>query len=159
MRRWLALGAAGGLMILAGVRWFLTPEAALPGVQPLGGAPARAAAPPPGPAADAPLIAPVSDVTPADREARRFARYDKDDDGSISREEYLASRRKAFARQDVDGDGKLSFEEAAGKTIARFDAADADHDHALEPAEFATTAPKRKARTACPSPAREEGDG
>lgn len=158
MRRWLALGAAGGLLILAGVLWFLAPEAALPGVQPLGSA-ARAAAPPPGPAPATPLIAPVSDVTPADREARRFARYDKDDDGSISREEYLASRRKSFARQDTDGDGKLSFEEAAGKTIARFDAADADHDRALEPDEFAATAPKRKAKTACPPPAREEGEG
>ena len=159
MRRWLALGAASGLLILAGLLWFWAPEAALPGAEPLGGSAARAAAPPPGATADAPLLAPVSDVTPADREARRFARYDKDDDGAISREEYLANRRKSFAKQDTDGDGKLSFEEAAIKTIARFEEADEDADRALDAAEFAATAPKRKPRADCPPPAREEADG
>src|SRR3546814_9223897 len=40
------------------------------------------------------------------REERRFNRYDKDRDEAITREEYLASRRKAFAKLDVNGDGR-----------------------------------------------------
>ncbi len=42
-----------------------------------------------------PLVAPASSVTPADREARRFGRYDKDRDAKISRDEYLAARIKS----------------------------------------------------------------
>lgn len=158
MRRWLALGAAGGLLIIAGLLWFSAPRPTQPGLQPLAGA-ARAAAPSPGALPDPPLVAPVSDVTPADREARRFARYDKDKDGMVSREEYLAIRRKTFAKQDVDGNGVLSFEEAAVKTIARFEEADEDDDRSLDAGEFAATAPRRKSKAACPPPAREEADG
>jgi len=100
----------------------------------------------------APLVAPVSDVTPADREAKRFSRYDKDKDGAIIRDEYFASRRKAFAKLDVNHDGKLGFEEYSVKAIAKFDTADVSHDGKLTPAEFATTAVKRKPRTkaVCP---------
>ncbi len=70
-----------------------------------------------------------------------------------TREEYLAPRRKAFAKLDVNGDGKLSFEEWAMKTMTKFTEADKDKSGAMTAAEFATTAPKRKAqrpRTPCP---------
>lgn len=83
------------------------------------------------------------------REEKRFGRYDKDKDGSITRDEYLASRRKAYARLDTNGDGTVSFDEWAIKTTARFNTADVDRNGAMNPAEFATTAPKRRTR---PSP-------
>lgn len=107
--------------------------------------------------APAPLVAPVSDVTPADREARRFNRYDKDRDSLITRDEYFVSRRKAFAKLDLDGDGKLSFDEYSAKAAKKFTTADASHDGKLNPAEFATTAVKRKPRVAanCPPVERE----
>ncbi len=107
-------------------------------------------------ASDAPLLAPVSDVTPLDREAKRFNRYDKDKNGTITRDEYFANRRKAFAKLDTDHDGKLSFDEYSAKAIAKFDAADVSRDGRLTPAEFATTAVKRKPRTkaVCPPGAR-----
>jgi hypothetical protein len=105
---------------------------------------------------DAPLLAPVSDVTPLDREAKRFKRYDKDKNGTIDRDEYLAARKKAFAKLDTNHDGKLSFEEYSVKAIAKFDTADVSHNGKLTPAEFATTAVKRKPRTkaVCPPGAR-----
>lgn len=77
----------------------------------------EAPAPSPTPATDtddeAPLVAPVSNVTPEQREARRFSRYDEDKDAAISRAEYLTSRQKAFAKLDANGDGKLAFDEYA----------------------------------------------
>lgn len=89
------------------------------------------------------------------REERRFGRYDKDRSGAITREEYLAPRRKAFARLDANGDGALSFDEWAVKTTTRFADADSDHNGAMSAAEFATTAPKRSAsakpKCACPA--------
>ncbi|MDO6416918.1 EF-hand domain-containing protein [Sphingomonas sp. BIUV-7] len=86
------------------------------------------------------------------REERRFSRYDKDKDGQVAREEYLASRRKAFARLDANGDGRLDFDEWAIKTTTKFVAADADHDAKLTPVEFAVTKVARKTapRIACP---------
>ncbi len=90
-------------------------------------------------------------------EDRRFARYDKDRDGRVTREEYLASRQKYFAKIDKDGDGKLSFEEYAVKSESKFDGADRDKGGALTPAEFATTAIHRRARS-CPPPEAHEAD-
>ena len=78
------------------------------------------------------------------REEKRFSRYDKDKDGRVAREEYLAARRKAFAKLDINGDGRLSFEEYAVKTIDKFGAADADRSGALDAKEFATTRVVRK---------------
>lgn len=88
------------------------------------------------------------------REERRFDRYDKDRDDRITREEYLASRRKAFAKLDINGDGRLSFEEWAIRTTTRFATADADKSGVLNRAEFLTTAPKRRtpAKTRCICP-------
>ena len=65
--------------------------------------------------------------------------------GELTRDEYLASRRKAYAKLDANGDGRLSFDEWAAKTTTKFATADKGRDGALDAAEFATTAVKRKA--------------
>lgn len=95
------------------------------------------------PVAEMPAEAPRASA--ATREERRFNRYDKDRDDLITRDEYLASRRKAFKKLDVNGDGKLSFDEWAVRTIDKFETADADKSGKLTRVEFATTAVKRKA--------------
>lgn len=89
------------------------------------------------------------EASEATREQRRFNRYDKDKDGSITREEYLANRRKAFARLDLNHDNALQFDEWAAKAEAKFAIADADKSGAMNAAEFATTAVKRKSKPAC----------
>lgn len=141
MRRFLALAIALTALIAAGFVWTRDRPVA------------EASAPPP-PAAEAdaedePLVAPASNVTPADREARRFSRYDKDRDTKVSRDEYLSARKKAFARLDKDGDGRLGFEEYAVTTAAKFSKADRDGDGGLAAPEFATTAVKRRETQAC----------
>ncbi|MCD2323720.1 histidine kinase [Sphingomonas sp. IC-56] len=101
-------------------------------------------------------------ATAKTREEKRFNRYDKDRNDSITREEYLASRRKAYAKLDSNGDGRLSFEEWAAKTTTKFTAADADRSGALTRTEFTTTAPKRKAKKppcACKPAASAQDDG
>lgn len=118
-----------------------------------GAAPAQAVAAAPVvtvPAATLEAVKPAA--AEPDREARRLARYDKDDDGAVSREEYLAARRKAYAKLDANGDGVLQFEEYAAKTIAKFNTADASGDAVLSAAEFATTATRRvaKPKIECP---------
>jgi hypothetical protein len=79
------------------------------------------------------------------REQRRFFRYDRDRDLRITRNEMLSSRTDAFRKLDTDGNNLLDFEEWAVATAKRFDGADADRNRELTQAEFATTAPKRKA--------------
>jgi hypothetical protein len=151
MWRYFAGGVAALLMVAAG--WLLL------GGRAASEAPALAAAPrAPAGQADAagPLPDSVPEATPMSREQRRFRRYDKDRDGSITREEYLASRRKAYARLDANRDGQLSFDEWSAKTVAKFAAADSDRSGAMSAAEFATTAVKRRPRVAradCPKPA------
>jgi hypothetical protein len=97
-------------------------------------------------------------ATDESREQRRFKRYDRDENGAVTREEYLAQRQKAFAKLDTNGDGKLSFDEYAAKAIGKFGGADKDKSGTLNPTEFATTATKRKssATTPCPTAQREE---
>ena len=148
MRQWLALGVMAVLLLGGGWLWSQSGDARA------GQAFAVPSTGQPVPESSAPLIAPVSDVTPADREARRFNRYDKDRDGEITREEYFVSRRKAYARLDLDADGKLSFDEYNAKAAKKFATADADHDTILAAAEFVTTAVKRRARelTDCRAP-------
>lgn len=95
----------------------------------------------------------VPAATAKTREEKRFGRYDKDKDGAITRDEYLASRRKAYAKLDRDGNGQLSFDEWAVKATTKFGAADRDKSGAMTATEFATTAVKRKkarARVNCP---------
>ncbi|MFZ4688768.1 MAG: histidine kinase [Polymorphobacter sp.] len=141
MRRFLALAVALTALLAAGFLWTrdrpvaVATEVGLPALD--------------ADDADAPLVAPVSSVTPEQREARRFARADKDKDARISRDEYLSTRKKAFARLDANGDGRLGFDEYAAATAKKFGKADRDGDGALAAPEFATTAVKRKAKPAC----------
>ena len=118
--------------------------------------PALPDAPPPRLAA---AVAPAMPVTlkpigeapsadPKSKEEKRFARADKNDDGRITLAELVEPRRKAYAKLDLNQDGKLSFEEWAVKTIDKYKDANDDGDGALSPAEYATTAPKPKARKA-----------
>ena len=98
------------------------------------------------------------------REEKRFDRYDHDRDGIVSREEWLAARRKAFARLDTNGDGALSFDEWAAKTITRFTAADGDKSATLTRAEFAVTKivhrmPTRRPADCPPQPVSSSDDG
>ena len=146
MWRYLAGGLAALLMVAAGWTIFsgrARPDPVLPT------APAAAATPDPAVADDVP----VPEASERTREEKRFDRYDKDRDDRITREEYLASRRKAFAKLDANGDGRLTFEEWAVKTTTKFAAADRDKSGAMDRAEFATTAVKRSAKPKCVCPA------
>lgn len=149
MRRWLALTIALTALFAAGFVWTRDrPTAVANEVPP---PVARAAADADADAAqDAQaLVAPVANLTPEQREARRFGRYDKNRDGRIGRDEYLVNRKKAFAKLDVNGDGRLSFDEYTAKTGQKFANADRNGDGALVAGEFATTAAKPKAKAAC----------
>ena len=117
-------------------------------------------APPPAAPAAMPTGLPTADVaglqgpeppeaTELSREQRRFFRYDRDRNLTISRTEMLSSRTAAFRQLDVDGNNLLTFEEWAVATSNRFDGADADRDGELTPKEFATTAPKPSASPRC----------
>ena len=122
-------------------------------------------APPPG--APAPMmpgfdpdVLPEADVTglkgPAPpeateltREQQRFFRYDRNRDQKITRTEMMSTRSDAFRKLDRDGNNLLTFEEWAVTTGNRFAEMDGNGDKELNPAEFATSAPKPS-----PSPAR-----
>ena len=96
-------------------------------------------------------LAPIGEAPSADpktKEEKRFERADKNDDGRISLAELVEPRRKAFAKLDLDQDGKLGFEEWAVKTIGKYEEANDDGNGWLTPAEYAATAPKRKAKKA-----------
>ena len=73
----------------------------------------------------------VPEASEKTREQKRFDRYDKDRDGAITRDEYLASRNKAFAKLDNNHDGMLSFDEWAVKAETKFATADADKSGAM----------------------------
>lgn len=130
-----------------------------------GDTPSQASTPPPPSAEESSASRePLPDEAPRasdrSREEKRFDRYDKDRDSSMTREEYLAPRRKAYAKLDTNGDGKLSFEEWAVRSTTRFAGADKDKSGVLTRAEFATTAPKRKPaipKCACPEKAAPKG--
>lgn len=98
------------------------------------------------------------EATDETREQRRFARYDKDEDSKVSRDEFLAARRRNYDKLDTNHDGKLDFDEYAAKAIVKFTGADKDHSAALNLSEFATTAVKRKTTVPCPPAARQEED-
>ncbi|WP_174291945.1 EF-hand domain-containing protein [Sphingomonas bacterium] len=150
MWRYLAGGAAALLMVALGVLIVnarARPTAVLP-PQPL----AAAGQPTQATAAGTPLPDAVPEATERTREQKRFDRYDKDRNGKVTREEYLLARHKAFAKLDTNHDGQLSFDEWAIKAETKFAVADKDKSNTLTPAEFATTAVKRKAprRVNCP---------
>lgn len=152
MGRFLAGVASALLLTAAGLFWWSAGRANDAPIIPA--APAFAASP----AAEVPVEPPrASEQT---REERRFGRYDKDRNGQVTRDEYLAQRRKAFAKLDTNGDGRLSFEEYAVATSTKFAKADADRSGVLDAKEFATTRVVRKAaaKPKCPpvSPARDD---
>ncbi len=151
MWRYLLGGAAALLMVALGVLIYnarAKSEAVLP-PQPIAAAGGEAQATPAG----TPLPDSVPEASERTREQKRFDRYDKDRNGSVTREEYLQARRKAFAKLDANHDGVLSFDEWAIKAETKFATADRDRSNALTAAEFATTAVKRKPRRVnCPPP-------
>lgn len=104
----------------------------------------------PGSAASPDAAPPSAD--PVNKEARRFARYDKNDDGVVATSEFLASRQKAFARLDTNHDGAISSPEYAAKSGEKFRKADQNRSGGLDPKEFATTKPVRKPKPVRPCP-------
>lgn len=100
------------------------------------------------PGGDIPATARISSrgrqlLSDEQREERRFNRQDRDKDGAVSRDEFLAARRKSFDRLDKNNDGQLGFEEYAAATVARFEKADRNNDKRLTRSEFAATTPQR----------------
>lgn len=158
MNRFLIGGLAAMLLLTGGV--FLwqgisqTPDAAVAALPPpdVGlpvADPNLRGAPPPEP--------PQASV--ASREERRFARYDRNRDGTVTRIEMMSSRTSAFRRLDKDGNNLLSFEEWAAATGERFSTADRDRSSGLTAAEFATTAPQHNPQTRCRCPGDRPGSG
>lgn len=145
---WRYLAGAAGALLLAGGGLFLW-QSGDSGPK-IAAAPLQAAEP-----TALPEQPPAA--TEKTREEKRFARYDKDKDGKVAREEFLASRRKAYAKLDTNGDGRLSFEEWSAKTSERFAKADADKSATLTPEEFATTRIARKATRPAPCVPESEG--
>jgi len=93
-----------------------------------------------------PLEAP--EATPQSREEKRFSRYDKNKDGKVEADEYLAARRRNFDKLDLDHNGALSFQEYAIKGIQKFQAAGGAKGW-LSPAEFVKTAPPPAKHKTC----------
>lgn len=142
--RYVAGGIAAMCLIAAGVVFF---NSGARSKSPLGSAPVAAAVD-----VDQELPDAAPEASARTREQKRFDRYDKDRDGAVTREEYLASRRKAYAKLDLNHDGALSFDEWAAKSTGKFALADADKSGTMTAKEFATTAPKRRmaTRAKCP---------
>ena len=76
---------------------------------------------------------------------KALLRYDKNKDGKVQPDEYLAARRKNFDKLDLDHNGALSFQEYAAKAIEKFNGAGGRKGWLTE-TEFATTAPPRAKR-------------
>src|SRR3546814_11866399 len=105
--RWVAGGLALALGVLAVLFWRDESARASDSVIP----PRPAAAAPSDGIAAPPPAAP--EASEQKREERRFNRSDKDRDQAITREDYLAIRRKAFPKPSVNGRGRASFKEWA----------------------------------------------
>lgn len=144
MKRWLA-GIAAFLLLVTGSVMFLRGNAEEISLPP---APeSRALTGTGSNAISATPAAPEAD--PRAKEAKRFNRSDKNEDGKVTLAEMVEPRRKSFGKLDVNSDGRLSFEEWSSKTIGKFETADRNRDQALDRAEFAATAPKQRAKPAC----------
>ncbi|WEK46977.1 MAG: hypothetical protein P0Y56_01440 [Candidatus Andeanibacterium colombiense] len=89
------------------------------------------------------------EATELDQEQQRFARYDRNRDWKISRNEMLGTRADGFRKLDKDGNNLLTFEEWAVATVDRFDDADANKDGWLSQREFATTKPPPVKKPKC----------
>ena len=88
------------------------------------------------------------EASPTSREEKRFGRYDKNKDGKVQADEYLAARQRNFAKLDGDHNGALSFAEYAVKGIEKFNAAGGRKGW-LSPAEFVATAPPPPKHKTC----------
>ena len=93
-----------------------------------------------------PLEAP--EASAKTREEKRFSRYDKNKDGKVEADEYLAARRRNFDKLDLDHNGALSFQEYAAKGIEKFNSAGGRKGFLTE-TEFATTAPPQARHRTC----------
>ena len=93
-----------------------------------------------------PLDAP--EASAESRAEKRFSRYDRNKDGKVEADEYLAARRRNFDKLDLDHNGQLSFQEYAIKGIQKFQAAGGGKGW-LSPAEFVKTAPPPPKRKTC----------
>jgi hypothetical protein len=82
------------------------------------------------------------------REERRFSRYDKNKDGKVQADEYLAARHRNFDKLDVDRNSALSFQEYAVKGIEKFNAAGGKKGW-LSATEFVATAPPPPKHKTC----------
>ena len=147
----LVLGAVAALLFVAAGLFWLQGEAEVARRAPLVAAK---------PGAPDPMVLPSAAVgdqrgpappeaTELSREQKRFARYDHDSDGRITRNELLATRTAAFRKLDKDGNNLLTFEEWAGATVDKFNQADGNRDLWLSPSEFRTTAPPEKPKPKC----------
>ena len=145
MVRYAAGGASALLLIAAGFFIWKSGADAENSIPP---------APSPSPSAKyRPLTGPGAVAPPAaseqSREARRFARADRDRDGRITLDEQLQPRRKAFAKADRDSNGSLSFEEWTAATAVKFAKVDKDRSGWLDAAEYEASRPKPKAKPKC----------
>jgi hypothetical protein len=82
------------------------------------------------------------------REEKRFSRYDRNKDGKVQADEYLAARHRNFDKLDADHNGALSFQEYAIKGIEKFNTAGGRKGW-LSPAEYVATAPPAPKRKTC----------
>jgi hypothetical protein len=136
-------GAAACFLLLTGAFLIWQSRAAKgPGLP--GAPPARAAGSLFG--ASEPLQAP--EASAATREEKRFSRYDKNKDGKVAADEYLAARRRNFDKLDLDHNGALGFQEYAAKGIEKFNTAGGRKGW-LSAAEFVATAPPPAKHKAC----------
>ncbi len=87
------------------------------------------------------------------REQKRSDRYDKDRNAQVTREEYLAQRRKAYAKLDANHDGQLSFDEWAVKTTTKFAEADKEQVGGDDPGRVRDDRPETHRQTAAQLPA------
>ena len=153
MNRTVLAGLAVLMLMAAAVFWFTGRQAVATGAPP-------PSLDPPSKAPGDPDALPSADVTgmrgPAppvasemSKEQRRFARFDRNGDRVVSRNELMATRTAAFRKLDRDGNNLLTFEEWAVTTANRFKAADSDGNLQLTPEQFRTTAPKPAQKPAC----------
>jgi hypothetical protein len=144
MVRYVAGGASALLLIAAGFFIWRSGADAENAIPP---------APPPRAAAfqgaSGPRLGQVPAMSDQSREAKRFARSDRNRDGRITLDEQLQPRRKAFAKADRDGNGSLSFEEWTAPSAEKFAKADKDRSGWLDAAEYEASRPKPKARPKC----------
>lgn len=151
MNRILLGALAALLLVAAGVFWWQGRAATERGAPPPEMTLASGAVPDDLPTADGKGLrgAPPPEADEITREQRRFDRFDRNRDGTVTRNEMLATRAAAFRALDADHNNLLSFEEWAVRTANRFKAADANGDLRLTREEFATTKPKEAAHPQC----------